>query len=640
MRREQVSWGQWEDRMRIRFSMLSALVAIALLWPGLYWLYREALSQEQQRMRDMLEHYAIHLETATQAMGVDLVNVDSATDRKVRPLFRDPLMGQTMYPFVVQPSGEVRFHFFRRNARLSQEALVEMGRSPQRCGTMAYNFGDALEGNLEISYYYSQSLRVYVAVEHDRNIDSTLRGALRRVMVLVLILSFLAVWLLVYLVVQRPVQNVVALRSRLEALARGEHPATLEKRKGADILVVSEEVNKLIEGLGKTAAFALEIGQQNFSAEYEPLGPNDVLGNALLEMRGRIKIGMEQAAKQKEEESLRNWMNSSIAEFGRILREHGNDIQGLTDNVLQQLVTHLGAVEGGFYITEMEGQDTYLRLQSSVAYGRKKYLEDRVAFGEGLVGTCALEREMTYLTEIPADYCTITSGIGEAPPRALLLMPLKSGEELYGVIEMATLTAFSPHEIQFVQQLSESIASTLMSAQSNERTAILLQESQAQRQKMHEQEEAMRQNLEEVRATQEAMVQRREQLLHLERALSASFLYGEVSEVLVLRSCNQRMAQLGEEWGLPFWKGSNLLEVLREGDPAASVEGVAEQAEKGQVYTVVVRIAQEGTWLMLQLSLSSKELDSGEHGYYVLGAAFTQRCEKVREGEDEGEHTL
>ena len=247
---------------------------------------------------------------------------------------------------------------------------------------------------------------------------------------------------------------------------------------------------------------------------------------------------------------------------------------------------------------------------------------------------------MTYLTEIPADYCTITSGIGEAPPRALLLMPLKSGEELYGVIEMATLTAFSPHEIQFVQQLSESIASTLMSAQSNERTAILLKESQAQRQKMHEQEEAMRQNLEEVRATQEAMVQRREQLLHLERALSASFLYGEVSEALVLRSCNQRMAQLGEEWGLPFWKGSNLLEVLREGDPAASVEGVAEQAEKGQVYTVVVRIAQEGTWLMLQLSLSSKELDSGEHGYYVLGAAFTQRCEKVREGEDEGEHTL
>lgn len=622
MREDQQIWERWASRLRMRLSVVVALAVFLLSLPGLYWMYREALSEEQQRVRDMLEHFAMHLEAATRSLGVDLLTADSASSVKVRSLFRDPLMGKSMYPFIVLPSGEVAYHFFRKGERMSQEALVEMGRSPLRRGTLEYNFGNPQDESLEISYYYSQAMRVYVAVEHDSSIDSSLRGTLRFVIALISVFLFLLVLLLSYAIFRRPMEYVLALRSRIAALARGEHPAVLEKLGGSEMRVVSDEVNRLIEGLGRTAAFALEVGRQNFSASYEPLGADDVLGNALLEMRESIKVSREEASKQKQEESVRNWLNSSVAEFGQILRDHGNDIQGLTDSVLQQLVNHLEAVEGGFYISESDAQGKYLRLCAAVAYGRKKYLEARVLYGEGLVGTCALEREVTYMTEIPEDYCTITSGIGEASPRALLLVPLKIGEELYGVIEMAKMQPFAPHEIQFVQQLSESIASTLMSAQSNERTAALLKESQAQRQQMHEQEEAMRQNLEEVRATQEAMEQRREQLLHLERALSMSFLYGEVSETLQVRSCNQRMTQLSEEWDLPLWAGSNLIDILREGDAGVSVERVAREVDRGQVYTAKIRVEKEEVVLSLQLSLSGKELESGDHGYYLLGAAF------------------
>ena len=352
-------------------------------------------------------------------------------------------------------------------------------------------------------------------------------------------------------------------------------------------------------------------------------------------MRESIKESREQSAKQKREESIRSWMNSSIAEFGKILREHGSDIQGLTDSVLQQLVVHLGAVEGGFYTVRAEGEERCLELRAAVAYGRKKYLESRVAFGEGLVGTCALEREMTYLTEIPENYCTITSGIGEAAPRALLLVPLKSGEELYGVIEMATLTSFAAHEIQFVQQLSESIASTLMSAQTSERTAALLRESQAQRQQMHEQEEAMRQNLEEVRATQEALEQRREQMEHLERALNKSFLYGEVNEQLTVYSCNQLMSDLGEAWCLPLYRGGNLLDVLRRGDVLLSEESILQRVQEEQSYTCCVSLHEGGTSLTLQLTLSAKELENGEKGYYVLGYAYTRGGEDLEAAKGE-----
>lgn len=616
----------WANRLRIRFSLLSMLLLLVLFVPSLYWIYREAMAQEQRRVRDVLENYVVYLESAVRAMGVDVLSVDSASVSRVRALFRNPLMGQTMYPFIVLPSGEVAFHFFRYDARLSQEALVEMGRSPQRRGSMFYNFGNPLANDLEISYYYSQPMKVYVAVEYDRGIDSTLRGRLRLVIALVLVLALLLVLVLTYAGFSMPMRYFMALRSRIEALARGEHPAKLGSRGGKDLQAISVEVNRLIEGLGKTAAFALEIGKQNFSSSYEPLGPKDVLGNALLEMRESIRVGREQAARQKEEESIRNWMNSSMAEFGRILREHGSDIQGLTDSVLQQLVSHLGAVEGGFYIAEEDSGESYLQLRAAVAYGRKKYTEDRVSFGEGLVGTCALEREMIYLTVIPENYCTITSGIGETHPNALLLMPLKSGEELYGVIEMASLNLFAEHEIQFVQLLSESIASTLMSAQNNERTSALLRESQAQRQQMHEQEETMRQNLEEVRATQEAMERRREQLQHLEMALSESFLYGEVDERLAVRTCNQRMLHIGEVWGLPFFEGGSLLDAIRAGGESVSAEQVARSVAQNRVYTVTLRMDRGEEHLILQLTFSRKLLAGGERGYYVLGAAFT-RCQ-------------
>jgi transcriptional regulator with GAF, ATPase, and Fis domain len=143
------------------------------------------------------------------------------------------------------------------------------------------------------------------------------------------------------------------------------------------------------------------------------------------------------------------------------------------------------------------------------AYERKKYLAKTVALGEGVLGQSALEKSLVYLKEIPINYVTITSGLGGAVPRSLVVVPLLLNDEVYGVIELASFKEFEAFEREFIQRIGESIASTVSTVRINDRTKTLLEELQQQTEEMKSQEEEMRQNMEELVATQEEM-QRKE----------------------------------------------------------------------------------------------------------------------------------
>lgn len=220
---------------------------------------------------------------------------------------------------------------------------------------------------------------------------------------------------------------------------------------------------------------------------------------------------LEALNKSKVEEERRTWAAKGVAEIGKIMRE-SDDLLSISDKVLVYLVKMLGANQAGLFLVEGDAPDQFLELKACYAYQRKKYIKKQIAPGEGLVGQCYLEKEHTYLIDIPDDYILIGSGLGDSKPRSILIVPLKAIDIVYGVLEIASFKEFTDYEITFLYEIGENIALTVRSIKTNEQTQTLLYETQAMAEQMKSQEEEMRQSMEEIAATQEELSRREEEL--------------------------------------------------------------------------------------------------------------------------------
>ena len=301
----------------------------------------------------------------------------------------------------------------------------------------------------------------------------------------------------------RPIKKITEI---LKRMAKGEVSEELmvELSTGDEMEEMALALNTTIDGIDHKTTFANEIGKGNYSTSLELLSDKDVLGKSLIQMRDSLKKAAEEEEKRKIEDQKRSWANEGHARFGEILRQNNNDLQKLCDSVIAAMVKYVGANQGGIFLWNDEDKShQYFELVSAFAWDRKKYMTKQIEKGEGLVGACALEKETIFMTDVPDDYVNITSGLGDANPRCVILVPLKHEDEVMGVIEMASFKVLENHEVEFIEKIAESIASTILSVKINARTKMLLEQSQMQAEEMKAQEEEMRQNMEELQATQE-----------------------------------------------------------------------------------------------------------------------------------------
>jgi putative methionine-R-sulfoxide reductase with GAF domain len=244
---------------------------------------------------------------------------------------------------------------------------------------------------------------------------------------------------------------------------------------------------------------------------------NDQLINEMNEKASQIKLNekklndyIKEIEAAKKDSERRQWSSQGLAMFADLLRAHHGDSQKMFDNILSNLVKYIGANQGALFLIEGENENRSLQQVATYAYDRKKYIQKTVPVGEGVLGQAVLEKSPVYMTAVPTQYIQITSGLGDAPPRSLLVSPLIVNEEVFGVIELASFQKIESHVQEFVGRIGESIASTISTVRVSEKTKTLLEELQQQTEEMKSQEEEMRQNMEELVATQEEM-QRKEQ---------------------------------------------------------------------------------------------------------------------------------
>lgn len=332
-------------------------------------------------------------------------------------------------------------------------------------------------------------------------------------------------------------EPLATLKSTLMLLRQGILPSEVKKFSNDEIGQMADITGQLVQSLKRTAQFAHDIGEGDFSTDFQPLSKDDALGNALVNMRESI-----QEAEKRDNE--RNWIVTGVAEIGAILREH-NKLQELGDAVAAYVTNKINAVQGAFYVVNDDEKDNiFIEMVSSYAYNKKKHLKAEFKFAEGLVGQSAIEQDTLLRTEIPYDYVTITSGLlGDRRPECLLVVPLITDEKVFGVLEFAGFDKFSSREVKFVEEISVITARTIFNIKVNERTRKLLEESQQMSNELQEQQEVLRQNAEEMQATQEELkrtnFQLEEQVAEVERTQNRmASLLENASEVVTIYEKN------------------------------------------------------------------------------------------------------
>ena len=337
--------------------------------------------------------------------------------------------------------------------------------------------------------------------------------------------------------------SIQNLSKHLSILNNGEIPKEKLEESTNEIGLLAKLLNKLTNNLSQLNQLALTLKKGNYSDNTE-LSVSDIfIGKALTDLRNNLKLAQDQDELRKIEEERRNWTNKGHAIFSEILRQRAGGISDLTDNIIKNIVHYLDANQGGLFLINDSQKNQNIELVSAFAYDRKKFFDKTISIGDGLVGTVAFEKNTIYLREIPEDYIEIESGLGDANPNSLLIVPLKFEDEVLGVVEIASFKEFKDFEITFVEELAQSIASTLLTAKINSKTKNLLEESEKKSEELAAQEIEMRQNMSEMRATQELAQRREADLSGILSAVDNTLMKGEYDVDGTLLSVNNRHLQ-------------------------------------------------------------------------------------------------
>jgi HAMP domain-containing protein/signal transduction histidine kinase/DNA-binding response OmpR family regulator len=172
-----------------------------------------------------------------------------------------------------------------------------------------------------------------------------------------------------------------------------------------------------------------------------------------------------------------DWLKTNLAKFSRMLQGQ-KDLNTVGRLILSELAPVVGAQQAVFYILDGSKETAQLILLASYA-DRGLGIGKQLRLGEGLVGQCALEKQKIHFTSAPPEYVRIASGLGEASPRSIIVLPVVFEGQVKGVLELASFERFNSTHQAFLDQLTESIGIVLNTIEANMRTEDLLKQSQS-----------------------------------------------------------------------------------------------------------------------------------------------------------------
>ena len=182
-----------------------------------------------------------------------------------------------------------------------------------------------------------------------------------------------------------------------------------------------------------------------------------------------------------------NKIKSALAELGQILRGEDN-IENLGNQSLFFLISSLNAQVGAFYVAN----GNKLIRNSSYSYDSNLKAPNHFLIGEGLVGQVAQQEKPIIIRDVPKNYLSIRSSLGDLFPNQLLIQPVLFEGKVLAVIEIGTMYHFTDEDVKYIALAAESIGISLQSAQSRSQLTSLLEKTKDQAETLMQQQLELR----------------------------------------------------------------------------------------------------------------------------------------------------
>src|SRR5215472_12532637 len=195
------------------------------------------------------------------------------------------------------------------------------------------------------------------------------------------------------------------------------------------------------------------------------------------ELKDNLNAMVQSLREAVQASQEQDWLKTNLARIGSMMQGH-RDLKVVAELIMEELAPLLGAQHGTFFLAEEADGDTRLRLIAGYGLRADKDAPIQYRIGQSLIGQVAKSKRAIVVDEIPPGYIKISSGLVEAPPANLAVLPLQFEDQVLGVVELASFTRFSPIQVAFLEQLTETLGVSVNAIVASARTDALLEQSQ------------------------------------------------------------------------------------------------------------------------------------------------------------------
>ncbi len=240
---------------------------------------------------------------------------------------------------------------------------------------------------------------------------------------------------------------------------------------------LTENVNELAGNLTRQVRAIAEVTSAVASGDLTRSISVEAQGE-VAELKDNINAMVWSLRETTQANQQQDWLKTNLARISGMMQGH-RDLAVVAELIMDELAPLTGAQHGTFFLTEPTGDgDSQLRLIAGYGLRADQTAPIQYRLGQSLIGQVARSKRSIVVANLPEGYVTISSGLGEAPPANLAIVPILFEDQVLGVIELASFTAFSPVQTDFLEQLTETLGVNFNTIIANARTDTLLTESQ------------------------------------------------------------------------------------------------------------------------------------------------------------------